>query len=101
MVQISIGILVAQVIVAVVSYCTLHRHQVAYGMGTPALRMPKGSLDDVHALETGHIDDKLKSGKYTVLQIIERHADKDLEIILGRIKNQLISKVLNNAVLIS
>jgi len=56
-------------------------------MATPALRMPKGSLDDVHALETGHIDDKLKSGKYTVLQIIERHADKDLEIILGRIKN--------------
>lgn len=86
MVWISIGILVVQVIVAVVSYCTLHRHRVVYGMSTAVLRMPKGSLDDVHALETGYIDDKLKSGKYTGLQIVERHADKNLEIILGRIK---------------
>jgi hypothetical protein len=83
---ISAGILAAQIIIAVVSYLTLHRHRVVYGLSTAVLRLPKGSRDDVHALQTEHIDDKLRSAKYTVLQIVERPADGDLEIILGQIK---------------
>jgi len=45
-----------------------------------------GSPGEAMALKTEHIDEKLASGKYTVLQIVERDADKDLEIILGQIK---------------
>ena len=83
---ISAGILAAQIIIAVVSYLTLHRHRVVYGLSTAVLRLPKGSRDDVNALQTKHIDDKLRSAKYTVLQIVERPVDGDLEIILGQIK---------------
>ena len=83
---ISAGILAVQIIIAVVSYLTLHRHRVVYGLSTAVLRLPKGSGDDVHALQTEHIDDKLRSAKYTILQIVERPADGDLEIILGQIK---------------
>lgn len=83
---ISAGILAAQIIIAVVSYLTLHRRRVVYGLGTAVLRLPKGSRDDIYALQTEHIDDKLRSAKYTVLQIVERPADGDLEIILGQIR---------------
>jgi len=86
MVWISAGILIAQIVIAVVSYFTLHRHRVIYSIKTAVLRMPTGSAMDIHALKTEHIDGILKSGKYTVLQIVERYADKDLEIILGQIK---------------
>lgn len=89
MVWISVGILIVQIIIAVVSYFTLYRHRVIYGLSTAVLRMPRGapgSPGEVGVLETEHIDRKLRSGKYTVLQIVERHVDKDLEIILGRIK---------------
>ena len=83
---ISAGILSAQIIIAVISYLTLHRHRVVCGLSIAVLRLPKGSRDDVHAFQTEHIDDKLRSAKYTVLQIVERAADGDLEIILGQIK---------------
>jgi len=48
--------------------------------------MPHGTPADVHALRTKHIDKELEQGKYTILQIVERDSDKDLEIILGQIK---------------
>ena len=85
MLFVQIGILIVQIIVAVVSYLTLHRHRAIYGLSTAVLRMPKGSREDVDALKTEHIDSKLRGGKYTVLQIVER-VDKDLEVILGQIK---------------
>ncbi len=85
MVWISVGILIVQIAVAVVSYLTLHRHRVIYGIKTAVLRMPGGTPMDVHALKIEHINKELISGKYTVLQLVER-LDKDLEIILGQIK---------------
>ena len=88
MVWISVGILIVQIGVAVISYLTLHRHRVVYAIKTAVLRMPQGTFSDTYTgvLETDHIDKELRSGKYTILQIVERHADKDYEIILGRIK---------------
>ncbi len=88
MVWISVGILIVQIAVATVSYLTLHRHRVIYSIKTAVLRMPHGTPSDAYAavLETDHIDKELRSGEYTILQIVERDADKDLEIILGRIK---------------
>ena len=83
---ISAVILAAQVIVAIVSYLTLYRHRVVYGLSTAILRLPTGSRDDVQALKTEHIDDNLRTSKYTVLQIVQRPNIGELEIILGQIK---------------
>jgi hypothetical protein len=85
MVWISAGILAVQIAVAVVSYFTIYRHRAVYGIKTAVLRMPRGTHDDIY-LRTDHINKELKGGKYTILQIVERYADKDLEIILGQIK---------------
>jgi len=82
----SVGILVAQIVIAVVTYFTAHRHRVIYGIKTAVLRMPHGTPTDVYALQTDHINKELESGKYTILQVVERAADQDLEIILGQIK---------------
>jgi len=87
MLWISVGILIIQIIVALVSYLTVYRHRAIYGLKTAVLRMPHGTEIDgyVGLLNTDHIDRELIGGKYTVLQMVER-VDKDLEIILGRIK---------------
>ena len=73
-------------LVALVSYLTIHRHRVVYSLSTAVLRPPEGSRDDVHAFQTEHIDKKLRSGKYNVLQILQRPDGRDFEIILGQIK---------------
>lgn len=86
MVWIQAGILIVNIIVAMVSYLTLYRHRAIYSIRTAVLRMPQGTTNDVHALKTDHINEELNGGKYTISQIIERYADKDLEIILGQIK---------------
>ncbi|MBA7649784.1 hypothetical protein ES703_57582 [subsurface metagenome] len=86
MIWVSIGILVAQLIIAIVTYLTIHRHRSIFSIKTAVLRMPQGTHDDIYALNTEHINTALRDGKYTVLQIVERYADKDLEIIMGQIK---------------
>ena len=86
MIWVSVGILVVQIIVAVVAYLTIYRHRSIYGIKTAVLRMPHGIRNDIYAFDTSHIDEILKGGKYTILQIVERDADKDLEVIMGQIK---------------
>jgi len=86
MIWIQLTILIAQILIAVVSYFTIYRHRVVYGLKTAVLSMPHGSASDVGALKTDHIDKELAGGKYTILQVVERAADKNLEIILGQIK---------------
>lgn len=87
MIWVSIIVLIVQVVIALVSYFTIHRHRTIYGIKTAVLRMPHDRDPDGHALETEHINDILNSGKYTVLQIVERDADNDLEIIMGQLKS--------------
>jgi len=88
MIWVSLCILIVQIIVAVVSYFTIYRHRVVFGITTAVLRMPHGTHGDEYALRTEHINKLLASGNYTVLQVIEREADKDLELILGKIKDK-------------
>lgn len=80
-------ILAAQIAIAVISYFKVYRHRVIYSLSTAVLRMPDGTASDTNALDTEHINKKLGSGKYTVLQVVERTVDHDMEIILGQIKN--------------
>jgi hypothetical protein len=84
MTEIQLVILIAQVIIALLSYFTIYRHRVIYGINTKVLRMPRGTQNDTY-ITTEDINKSLGTGEYTVLQIVER-PDKDLEIILGQIK---------------
>jgi len=77
--------LFAQTLVLLIGYFKLHRHRAIYGIETDVLRMPHGEHLDGHALEKEHINEKLKNGEYTILQIVER-PDQDLEIIYGQLK---------------
>jgi len=85
---ISAIFLFAQTIVLLIGYFKLYRHRVIYGIETDVLRMPHGEHLDEHALEKEHINEKLKNGEYTILQIVER-PDQDLEIIYGQIKRRI------------
>jgi hypothetical protein len=88
MIWIQCGILIVQIILVLVTYFTAYRHRVIYAIDTDVLRPPRGNLADKSALDTGHINKKLKSGAYTILQIVER-PDKEWEIIYGKIKKQV------------
>jgi len=79
---ISLGILVVQGVLALLTYQRVYRHRSVYGIKTAVLRMPRGTKDDIHALDTSHIDAMLSDGRHTVLQVVERQ-DKDLEFIIG------------------
>ena len=80
--------LFAQTIVLLIGYFKLYRNRVIYSIETDVLRMPHGEHLDKNALEKEHINEKLKNGEYTILQIVER-PDQDLEIIYGKIKRQV------------
>lgn len=82
---ISTAMLVAQIIIALVSYFSVHRNRSIYSINTAVLRMPHGTSNDRNALETSHINKMLTEGKYTILHVVQR-ADADLEIIMGQIK---------------
>ena len=65
MIWVSVGILVAQIIIAIVFYLTIYRHRVIYSIKTAVLRLPHGTSSDAHALDTEHINKDLFSGKFT------------------------------------
>ena len=87
MIWIEAGILVVTAIIGLVTYLTAYRHRVVYAIETDVLRMPHGEALDRHAVNKENINNRLKSGEYTILQIVER-PDKDLEIIYGLIKRR-------------
>jgi hypothetical protein len=88
---IQIIVLVFQVLAVVLTaaaYFNIHRRRVVYSIKTAVLRMPHGTeLDKYGCLETDHINKILQTGEYTILHVAERDADKDLELILGKIKS--------------
>jgi len=89
MIDNSAGILIAQIAIAVgtfVAYFKVHRYRAIYGIKTAVLRMPHEFGADLDVLKTDHINKELEGGKYTILQIVERADDQDLEIIMGQIK---------------
>ena len=85
MIWVQVGILVCTIITFLVTYFTAYRHRMIYAIDTDVLSAPYGNDSDKYALNTSHINDKLKSGKYTILQIVQR-PDKSWEIIYGQIK---------------
>jgi len=84
MTEIQVVILIVNLIIVGLGYFKIYRHRVIYGINTEVLRMPRGTKSDMD-ITTEHINKRLGTGEYTVLQIVER-PDKDLEVILGQIK---------------
>lgn len=92
MIWAQIGILVIQLIIAIVSYLKAYRNRSIYSLKTAVLRMPSGTtLDGADILDTSYINEALKEGNYTVLNVAQR-IDGDLEILMGRIKREKQSK---------
>lgn len=85
MIWVSMAILIAQIVIAIVSYFTVYRHRSIYAIKTKVFRLPKGNKFDTETLRTEDIDNILKDGKYTVLYFAVRD-DRDLQVILGKIK---------------
>lgn len=70
----------------IISILSWSKSRAVFGIETEVLRQPSGKKEDI-TVNTKPISDKLKSGEYTVLSIVERtKTDGDWEIILGRIK---------------
>lgn len=70
----------------VVSVKAWHKSRAIYDIETEVVRQPIGSRADLYS-SMKHITEKLSSGAYTVLAILERSkSDKDWEVFLGRIK---------------
>ena len=88
MIWVQAGMLVATIIIALTTYLTAYRHRVIYAIDTDVLRTPRGNIDDKNALDTNNINKKLRSGAYTILQIVER-PDHEWEIIYGQIKEKV------------
>lgn len=79
----TIMLALSAIIISILSWV---KSRAIYSIETEVIRQPTGSKDDMYKT-TKHITDKLKSGKYTILSILERSkSDKDWEIFLGKIK---------------
>jgi len=86
MTEIQLVILIANLIIVGLGYFKIYRHRVIYGINTEVLRMPRGNESDKF-ITTEQINERLETGEYTVLQIVER-PDKELEVILGQLKRR-------------
>ena len=85
-VGVSAIILIVQIVVAAVSYRTIHRNRAIYSLKTHVYRLPNGVDDFGDVCNPEQINKDLVSGKYTIVQVVHRPADSDLEIVLGQIK---------------
>jgi len=82
---ISVLSIIAAVIAVVVSIKAWHKNRTIYGIEREVLRQFDGTHDDLYIRENKKLSKKLSSGNYTVLSFLERKADKDREVMLGRI----------------
>lgn len=80
----EIATLLASIVALLISCLAWHKSRVIYAVETAVIRQPTGGRDDL-VDSTGPLNEKLKSGKYTVLSLAERRADGDWSVLLGRI----------------
>lgn len=70
----------------VVSVKAWHKSRAIYDIETEVIRQPTGRREDLYS-SMKHISQKLSTGDYTILAILERSkSDKDWEVFLGRVK---------------
>ena len=77
--------LILAVIALVVSIKAWHKSRAIYGVERSVIRQYRGDRTDMDINEKD-LNQKLNSGDYTILAIMERKAGKDWEILTGRIK---------------
>jgi hypothetical protein len=81
----SIASIVFSGIALVVSIKAWHKSRTIYGVERSVVHQYSGSKDD-QFINQEDLNKKLGTGDYTILAVMERKADKDWEILLGRIK---------------
>lgn len=75
------------IIALLVSGWSWRKSRAIYQIETSTVRQVRGRSDDVaHDKSLAKINQKLISGKYTILNIGTREADGDFQIFLGKIK---------------
>lgn len=83
---ISLISIVVSIIAIVVAIYSWHKNRAIYGIERMVMRQFDGSINDMTKNEE-YINEKLKSGEYTILLALERtKGDNDWEVLLGRIK---------------
>lgn len=68
-----------------VSVVAWRKSRAIYGIERDVIRQYRGTKDDLIYNEK-NLNEKLSKGNYTILTVIERKADGDWEVLLGRIK---------------
>lgn len=76
---------ILSVVALTISIKAWHKSRAIYGVERAVIRQNRGSRDDLDINEKS-LNEKLSNGDYTMLFVMERKADKDWEILLGRIK---------------
>lgn len=83
--SISVISIIVAVVAAIVSAKAWYKSRAIYGVEREVVRQFTGSLVDQHISED-KINEKLSSGNYTILSVLERtKGDNDWEMLLGRI----------------
>lgn len=78
----SLLISIASVVVAVVSWC---KSRVIYEIEELVIRKINGTRDDMDSRGLPELNEKLNTGHYTILEVLER-TDGDWAVLLARIK---------------
>ena len=83
---ISVLSIIVAVIAIIVSIKAWHKSRAVYGVEREVLRQFDGSRNDLDIIENEKLNEKLSSGNYTILSVMERtKGDNDWEVLLGRI----------------
>ena len=82
----EIATLVIAIIALVVSIKAWRKSRAIYGIERSVIRQYTGKHDDLYKSED-ILNEKLSSGNYTILAVLERtKSDSDWEVLLGRIE---------------
>ena len=82
---ISVIPIIIAVVAIIISIKAWHKNRVVYGIEREVLRQFDGTHDDLDIIKNKKLSKKMSSGNYVVLSFLERKADKDWEVMLGRI----------------
>jgi hypothetical protein len=77
--------LVISAVSLIVSITAWRKSRAIYGVERAVIRQYRGTSEDL-VVNENHLNETLSSGNYSILAVMERKADRDWEILLGRIK---------------
>ena len=82
----NVASLLLSLIAIIISIRSWVKNRAIYGVEREVIRQYDGSKNDLVKNED-RLNEKLSSGKYTILTTYERF-DRDIEVLLGRLKKE-------------